>query len=120
MRIRGEIVVNLAEVASTQADVWIGIGLVDQINAGTGEDPFTHSFSDDWMWHQAIFLTQGATPQPRDSVLACARYLLDVRSKRRCDPTDNLIAKIVNAAPATLPGSIGVVVQGRLLLQETS
>jgi len=124
MRIRGEILVNLdtaTPVLGDSALVYLGIGLQDTSMGLPGsqfENPFNESFSNDWMWWQTTSLYRTATDG--DSTTAVVRYQLDVRSKRRVDETDDLVAVVVNQAPDTQPRAIGLGIFGRVLLQETS
>jgi len=117
LRIRGEVLATLqapAPIASPlQGQLYIGIGLQNANALAEFEDPFTHSFTDDWMWWQPIYLA--ASADARLSTLGSARFILDVRSKRRVDLTDDLVVVAV-AAPSTNPTPVSAVVSGRALI----
>jgi len=124
MRIRGELVMtidNATPVLGDSASVYLGIGLQDAILGVPGaafEDPYSQSYGNDWMWWEHHFLYR--TVADSDGVTATVRVPLDVRSKRRVDESDELVAVFVNSAPSVQPRAIGAILSGRVLVQETS
>jgi len=130
MRIRGELLVvqdQAPGVIADQANLYWGIQLSDHNQGDPGnvfENPFTHSFSNDWMWWGAHFLynagpTQVGVENSRNSVTGAVRTTFDIRAKRRMDETDDLVLIALNAAPAVQPVDLGAVFTGRILIQET-
>jgi len=126
MRIRGEVFAQLGDPTtpdtSSQAVAIIGIGLSNKIEGDPGndyEDPYNHSFSNDWMWWQTIYLGTTDSAGAFQPGTSSARFVLDVRSKRRVDPSDELVMVVVNAAPVVAPGTLGALCVARVLIQET-
>lgn len=124
MRIRGELVATInVPTAPTQSAVVLfwGIHVVDQLTfsiPASVEDPFNHSFSNDWMWHGTTYLATGnVANDSRNGTLAAARIPFDVRSKRKLDQTDLLVVSFTSVQ-TTAPGSIGAAITGRALFQE--
>jgi len=122
MRIRGEVflTIDVASIVGDQAAVYFGIQLQDATDGAAGatfENPFDQSFDTGWMWWDFSFLYKRA--DDGDSATTTVRHVLDVRSKRRADDSQDLVCVVVNTAPAVQPASIGFVIGGRVLLQES-
>lgn len=126
MRIRGELIANVAAVTDTftSAGLFWGVGLQDFQVTGEFENPFSHSFSDDWMWWGGHYFTNidastAGLQDPRNAVTGAIRLPIDIRSKRRCDPSDDLVAVFVNSPPNLGANDVAAAFLGRVLIQES-
>lgn len=123
MRIHADVVVVLDPATPVVGDVsytYMGIGLQDGITGLAGntyEEPFTHSYAP-WMYWKSIPLYRLSTDG--DSSLSSVRFSIDIRSKRRFDATDQLVAVFVNNPGGVEPTerSIGAALSMRVLYKD--
>jgi len=127
LRMRGELLITIAQplagpslLPGDQAQLYFGIGPQDTVQGIAGgdfEDPFTKSFTDDWMWWGSTYMLNAdeVTGSSRNSFTAGARYIMDVKAKRRLDESDDLVAVFVNVAPVQQPVGCAAALSLRVL-----
>lgn len=125
IRVRGEIVAtfNGAEVPPVQATIWMGMAVLDAddtLPGGNPDNPFNDAYSNDWMFHRAVYLQNPVAGDERNSTLAAVRFEIDVKSRRRIENGQALCLVVSNPPlePPTGNAAIGVAILGRLLLHE--
>jgi hypothetical protein len=84
-------------VVGEQGALYLAIGLQDGVAGlagNTSEEPFSHSYGP-WMWWRELYLYQDSAAG--GGHLSTARLELDIRTKRRFDATDILVACVTNS-----------------------
>lgn len=122
-RVRGEVLVTITSlddvaplVAGDQANLYWGVAFQDAVTGAAGadfEDPLEQSYSPVWLWWSNQFLRYSG--DDRDSVTSAVRIPVDIRAKRRVDPSDQLVLVAVNESPANQPVSCAMYFTGRCL-----